>query len=238
MLSPITREVLVDADPDLAFAVFTDRIGQWWPVGELSVHGGGTSVAFTEGTIVETAPSGAVSVWGTVTVWDPPSTLAFTWHPGRDKGQASRVTVTFAATGEQTLVRLEHAGWEVFDDPEAAREEYHEGWPRVLEQYGDAFGETWVALLHVPGPHGPQGPIFADPRFGDHVAFLQRMLAAGYLVAAGSFADELGSGMTILRLPGANSLGEATRLATTDDLSVASGFFSVAVRPWSVVMHP
>jgi uncharacterized protein YciI len=79
--------------------------------------------------------------------------------------------------------------------------------------------------------------VFADPRFADHVAFLQRMAAAGYLVAAGSLADRSGEGMTVLRLPGADRLDEATRLATLDDASVASGFFTVEVRPWRVVMH-
>jgi hypothetical protein len=42
--------------------------------------------------------------------------------------------------------------------------------------------------------------------------------------------------MTILRLPGAGQLGEATRLATEDDASVAGGFFAVTVRPWQVMM--
>jgi uncharacterized protein YciI len=42
--------------------------------------------------------------------------------------------------------------------------------------------------------------------------------------------------MTILRLPGARRLAEATRLATEDDASVAGGFFTVTVRPWEVMM--
>jgi len=62
------------------------------------------------------------------------------------------------------------------------------------------------------------------------------MREAGYLVAAGPLADEDGAGMTILRLPGAGRLEEARRLATEDDSSVASGFFTVAVRPWQVVL--
>jgi uncharacterized protein YciI len=64
------------------------------------------------------------------------------------------------------------------------------------------------------------------------------MREAGYLVAAGPLADEDGAGMTILRLPGVNRLDEARRLATEEDLSVASGFFTVAVRPWHVVLTP
>ena len=43
--------------------------------------------------------------------------------------------------------------------------------------------------------------------------------------------------MTILRLPGADQLEQATRLATQDDTSVAGGFFTVTVRPWQVMMQ-
>jgi len=188
---PIRREVLVDADPAVAFEVFTAGIGRWWPMEEHSVHG---------------------------------------------KGGA----VTFGAEGSQTLVRLEHTGWDAFDDPAAARAEYDHGWPLVLGRYQEHVGEagdTWVALLHRPGPAAPvSGSLFSDPRFGQHVAFLNRMHEAGYLVAAGPLTDAAGEGMTILRLPGAGQLGEATRLATEDDASVACGFLAVTVRPWQVMM--
>jgi uncharacterized protein YciI len=108
---------------------------------------------------------------------------------------------------------------------------------RAVDVGSDGGEETWVALLHRPGPEAPRdGSVFTDPRFGEHVAFLARMHAAGYLVAAGPLADAEGEGMTILRLPGPGQLGTATRLATEDDISVASGFFSVTVRPWQVVM--
>jgi uncharacterized protein YciI len=63
------------------------------------------------------------------------------------------------------------------------------------------------------------------------------MRAAGFLVAAGPLTDADGEGMTVLRLPGADQLGEATRLATEDDASVAAGFLAVAIRPWQVVLQ-
>jgi len=56
------------------------------------------------------------------------------------------------------------------------------------------------------------------------------------LLAAGPLTDATGEGMTILRLPGVAQLGEATRLATEDDASVAGGFLAVTVRPWQVMM--
>lgn len=141
---------------------------------------------------------------------------------------------------------MEHTGWEVFADPAAARTEYNQGWPLVLECYreyavqagGDPGGDTWVALLHRPGPGAPaSGTVFSDPRFAEHVAFLSRMREAGYLVAAGPLPDAAGDGMTILRLPGAGRFGTAATLATEDDASVAAGLLAVTVRPWQPRMR-
>jgi len=243
---PIRREILVDANPATAFEVFTERLGHWWPLAELSVYGAGATVAFTDGQIIERSADGHAAVWGTITRWEPPEAVAFSWHPGRSAERASHVTVTFAAATGQTRVRLEHSGWEAFADPAAARAEYDQGWPRVLDRYRDDTArrdeadddETWVALLHRPGPAAPAtGTLFEDPRFAEHVAFLNRMREAGYLIAAGPLPDVAGEGMTILRLPGTGQLSTATRLATEDDTSVSGGFLAVTVRPWQVVMH-
>jgi uncharacterized protein YciI len=229
-------------------------------------------VGFEDGALVERSPDGQSAEWGQVTSWLPPGEFSMTWHPGRDTLAASQVTVTFRAAGDQTLVVLEHAGWDVFADPAAARAEYEHGWPEVLRLYqafasqgvqaaqagqgvqageaahgvqdaasgegGDGGGEaTWVALLHRAGPAAEPGvSVFAQPQFREHAGFLQRMASQGYLVAAGPLPDEDGAGMTILRLPGAGRLAEATRLATEDDASVASGFFTVTVRPWQVML--
>jgi uncharacterized protein YciI len=249
---PIRREIIVDADPDTAFEAFTARIGRWWPLGEFSVHGPGSLVEFAGEKLIERSAGGEVAIWGTVTTWSPPGTLAFTWHPGQEAGQASHVRVTFTAIGSQTRVQLEHSGWEVFDEPAAARAEYDKGWPQVLERFADDLaatpamqeapagspGETWVALVHQPGPDAPsEGGIFADPRFAWHVEFLNRMHAAGFLVAAGPLADEPGAGMTVLRLPGAGQAARARELATQDDQSVVAGLLTVTVRPWQVLLH-
>ncbi len=137
---PLRREVLVDADRDLAFTVFTDRIGAWWPLGGHSVHGEGGSVRFVDpgvgARIVESKEGAEDSVWGTVTRWEPGVLVAFTWHPGNGDAAASHVRVTFEETEGKTLVTLEHAGWEIFGDQAAqAREEYDHGWPVVLGRF-------------------------------------------------------------------------------------------------------
>jgi uncharacterized protein YciI len=93
---------------------------------------------------------------------------------------------------------------------------------------------TWYVLQHRPGPALPADQsVFDHPGFAEHVAFLQRRIAAGELVAAGPLADEDGAGMTVLDV---ESLDEATRLATLDDQSVVAGVLAVAVRPWNVLM--
>ena len=245
----IHREILVDADPETAFEIFTARIAHWWPLAQLSVYGAGTTVAFDGGQITERGPDGATSLWGTVTRWEPPGALAFSWHPGHAPDRASHVEITFAAVDGRTLVTVEHTGWEVYADPAAARAEYNQGWPTVLDRYreyaddsggasGDGPGDTWVALMHRPGPAAPTtGPLVEDPRFAEHVAFLTRMREAGYLIAAGPMGDRAGEGMTILRLPGADQLAMATRLATEDDASVAGGLLAVTVRWWQPMMQ-
>ena len=273
---PIRREILVNAVPATAFAVFTERIGQWWPLEDLSVYGPGGTVGFADGQIVERSASGDAAVWGTAYLWEPAAALAFSWHPGGPPDQATHVEVTFAQADAQTLVTLTHTGWERFADPVAARAEYEQGWPVVLGTYRDHVahheqdestleggspgeggragnspagssaaesgpvegGETWVALLHRPGPAAPErDALFGDPRFAEHVAFLTRMRDAGYLVAAGPLTDVPGEGMTILKLPGEGQLDWATELATKEDSSVASGFFTVTVRPWQVLLQ-
>ena len=232
---PVRREVLVPATPELAFAVFADEISGWWPIGSHSVFHDGT-VAFVDGRIVEYSADGRESVWGTVLDWEPPGRMSFTWHPGRPPAGAGRVTVTFTAVGEQTLVVLHHEGWEGYADPLAARQEYDSGWPRVLAEFvagvATSGTSTWVALLHTART---EGSVFGDPRFGGHVAFLNRMKAARYLVAAGPLEGDGREGMTILRLPGEGHEGLAERLAR-GDASVTGGLFSVQVRPWRVVM--
>jgi uncharacterized protein YciI len=96
---------------------------------------------------------------------------------------------------------------------------------------------TWVALFHEPGPEAPRDEsLYRHPVFGEHLAFLERMQQRGFLVAAGPVAGKVGEGMTILRLPGADRLDEAARLATEDDLSVAAGFLTVSMRPWKVLL--
>jgi uncharacterized protein YndB with AHSA1/START domain len=144
-LPPLRREILVDADPALAFEVFTTQIGRWWPLAEFSVHGADADVRFDDAgigsRIVESLAGADDAVWGTVIAWEQDRAVSFTWHPGRDAQTASQVSVTFEGADGKTLVRLEHSGWEIFGEYDAqAREEYDHGWPVVLDGYAARVG--------------------------------------------------------------------------------------------------
>jgi uncharacterized protein YndB with AHSA1/START domain len=133
----ITKEVSVDTPPATAFAVFTERIGDWWPLEQYSVFGADATVAFEGDRIVERSPSGEESVWGEVLDFEAAGRVRFTWHPGReDDDQPTEVEVTFTADGDGTLVKLVHTGWErLSEERRAGRVGYDDGWPLVLECY-------------------------------------------------------------------------------------------------------
>jgi uncharacterized protein YciI/uncharacterized protein YndB with AHSA1/START domain len=240
-MPPIRRAVIVDAPLANAFAVFTDEFGVWWPVDNFSVFGAGGSVGIDAGEIVEVSASGEKAHWGSITEWEPPHRLAFTWHAGQPADSpSSRVEVRFTDLDDQTLVVLEHSGWEVYDDPEGARANYGNGWPTVIATYAETLADQpdFVVLQHRRGPAAdPDQPLIAQPGFAEHRAFLSRLEAQGHVLAAGPFPETDGEGMTVLRLPPDIGLEEATRLATEDDTSVASGFLTVEVRPWQVVVR-
>ena len=241
-LPPVRRQTVVGGDPATAYDLFVRDIGTWWPVRSFGCFGAGSSVRLDGERFVETGHDGQTATWGTLTAAEPPRRVAFTWHPGRDEAEACDVTVTFVPVGDATLVTLEHVGWEVYPDPTAARTRHLDGWGTVLDRYADAAptggdgGPLWFVLQHTAGPAtGPEG-VFASPDFPKHVQFLRGLHAAGTLVAAGPLPDEVGAGMTVVRVPDVEAARRTVRAAQTEDGAVLAGLLDVRVRPWAVVM--
>lgn len=243
-LPPLRRQVLVSCDQPTAYRLFTDEIGLWWPLESHGCFGPGGSLALVDQQIVESGPSGETAIWGTITANDPPSTISFTWHPGRPAAEATRVTVTFASAGDPntTLVTLEHSGWEAYGDPEAARDNYAGGWVTVLARYAAApeaptnDADLWFVLEHTPGPAAPPEGVFASPDFAKHAQFLGRLRADGLLIAAGPLPDTPGAGMAIVRTTSREAARRVVKAAQLDDGSVTSGLLDVRIRPWRVMM--
>ena len=139
---PVRKNVTVPAAPQRAFELFTAHIQEWWPLGTHSVGADqAVGVAFGEGlgaSIVETMADGTTSVWGTITHWEPPHFVAFTWHAGTPVAEATHVEVTFTPDGPgSTVVRLVHSGWEHRPDGASARESYNSGWEPVVSSFAE-----------------------------------------------------------------------------------------------------
>lgn len=140
---PVVKVLDYVGTPEQAFARFSGQIGVWWPLATHSLgrRADGVSVAFERlepgGRLLEQWSTGETHVWGTITVFDRPNRLAFTWHVGRSQDEAQLVDVTFTATGpEQTSVRLVHSGWELLGETAAdKRNDYDQGWNFVLNHY-------------------------------------------------------------------------------------------------------
>jgi len=150
-LAPVIKTVVVKAPLDAAFRRFTGEIGTWWPLQTHSVgQGDAQTVAFEErvgGRILESIRGRDACAWGTVTAWDPPRRVAFTWHPGRDPEGAQDVEVTFVAVGAETRVRLVHSGFERLGAlAKKARSGYNVGWIPVLARYTGSRGPLVRAL--------------------------------------------------------------------------------------------
>jgi len=147
-IAPVRKSVVVNADPALAFEVFTSRIDMWWP----KSHGIGRTPV-TE-SIIEPAVGGR---WyarcedgtevtnGHVIVWEPAKRVVFSWEITAQWKPAStalsEVEVRFVAEGpERTRVEVEHRHFERMGptDGEKMRKGVDGGWPGLLALYAKA----------------------------------------------------------------------------------------------------
>jgi uncharacterized protein YndB with AHSA1/START domain len=141
----VEKTVTVSLAQAAAFERFTRQITSWWPLAKFSIgNNAAATVAFeplaTGGKLVEHWPTGEAHVWGTITVFEPPARLSFTWHVGKSEDTAQLIEVFFSPDGTgSTLVRLVHTGWERLGEAaQETRDSYDRGWIFVL----DCFAAT------------------------------------------------------------------------------------------------
>ncbi|MBV8731336.1 MAG: SRPBCC domain-containing protein [Acidobacteriia bacterium] len=112
---PVRQSVHVDCPREDAFRLFTEALSEWWPR-ELGPRGGGdydevVIEPWEGGRVFERTRSGKEQDWGSVTVWEPPRRLEFTWHPDAPRDDRQTVTVDFRTEADGTRVTLTHHGW-------------------------------------------------------------------------------------------------------------------------------
>jgi uncharacterized protein YndB with AHSA1/START domain len=140
VIEPVRRSVEVSCDPSDAFHIFIDDIDSWWPLATHSIGQDKTVSCLFEtregGRIYETQNDGSLHLWGTVTAWEPPRRVVFSWHPGRDAATAQEVELRFVPVGTGTRVELEHRRWETLGERAAdTRNAYQTGWAGVLARF-------------------------------------------------------------------------------------------------------
>jgi uncharacterized protein YndB with AHSA1/START domain len=148
----VRKQVVVPAPIERAFAVFTDRFGDFKPREHNLMASPITRTVFEPrvgGAIVDIAEDGSECRWARILVFEPHERVVFSWDIGPDwqlvgdPENASEVEVRFVAeTPERTRVELEHRhidrhgpGWESLRDGIADEQ----GWPLYLDRYAALF---------------------------------------------------------------------------------------------------
>jgi uncharacterized protein YndB with AHSA1/START domain len=147
-IPPVQRSVSVSWTPDAAFRRFTAEFGAWWPRATHSIGGKAVARIVFEcrvgGQIVEELRDGRRFLWGTVTAFEPPTRLAFTWHPSLGADAAQDVEIRFVPEGNGTRVELISTGWERLGTrARRMRKGYDVGWGSVL----DAYAGRWTPMI-------------------------------------------------------------------------------------------
>lgn len=146
----VRREVVVDAPIERAFAVFTERFGDFKP-SEHNLLGVPIAETVFEprvgGHIVDRGLDGSECRWARILAFDPPGRVVFSWDINprwqleTELRDTSEVEVRFVAEApRRTRVLLEHrhlerhgSGWESMSDGVAD----DAGWPLYLSRYAD-----------------------------------------------------------------------------------------------------
>ena len=137
-MEPLTETVTVTSTTDEAFAVFTERVGEWWPPAYSPDPDTLDTVVIEPhvgGRVYMRMTDGSEHDFGEVTSWTPGEIFGQTWTLAQDPEHPSSLTVTFTPTGEGTEVTLRHDGWH---EGNAAFREKFGDWDLILEQYAEA----------------------------------------------------------------------------------------------------
>jgi uncharacterized protein YndB with AHSA1/START domain len=157
MTQPRTRNVahhvVVSAPIERAFAVFTERFGDFKPREHNLLAVPIAETVFEPrvgGHIYDRGVDGSLCRWARILAYEPPRRVVFTWDIGptwqleADHSKTSEVEVRFTAeSDERTRVDLEHRhldrhgpGWESV----AEGVDGDAGWPLYLDRYARLLG--------------------------------------------------------------------------------------------------
>ena len=150
----VRRQIVVQAPIERAFAVFTERFGDFKPPEHNLLDAPIAETVFEPkvgGHIYDRAVDGSECRWARILAFEPPDRVVFSWDISpqwqieTELENTSEVEVRFIAeTPERTRVELEHRnierhgpGWQAVADGVGN----DAGWPLYLTRYAALFGE-------------------------------------------------------------------------------------------------
>ena len=113
----VRKTVRVDAPQAVAWRVFTQKMGTWWPLASYKIGKANAVDAIIEphigGRWYERGEDGSTCDWGRVLSWEPPSRLVLSWDITADwrfdPALKTEIEVRFIPEGESvTRVEFEH----------------------------------------------------------------------------------------------------------------------------------
>ncbi|MBX9588635.1 MAG: SRPBCC family protein [Hyphomonadaceae bacterium] len=148
-LNSVRKTVIVEAPPAVAWRVFTEQMGAWWPLAVYKIGKTSAVDAMIEprvgGRWYERGDDGSTCDWGTVLSWEPPFRLVLSWDISADwqpdPSLRTEIEVRFIAEGRNsTRVELEHRHLDRYGARrDAMRAVFNEdgGWGRLLQMFAD-----------------------------------------------------------------------------------------------------
>jgi uncharacterized protein YndB with AHSA1/START domain len=142
----VRKVVSVQAPPTVAWRVFTEKMGSWWPLATYKIGTAKAVDAVIEprvgGRWYERGDDGSTCDWGRVLAWEPHSRLVLSWDINADwqydLALGTELEVRFIDDGnDRTRVELEHRRLDRYGE---RRDEMR----RIFDTEGD-----WGKLLEL-----------------------------------------------------------------------------------------
>jgi len=121
----VRKVIIVEAPQKVAWQVFTEQIGTWWPLAVYKIGKANAVDAVIErrigGRWYEQGDDGSTCDWGRVLVWKPYSRLVLSWDITADwqydPALQTEIEVCFVAEGDAcTRVEFEHRRLDRYGD--------------------------------------------------------------------------------------------------------------------------
>jgi uncharacterized protein YndB with AHSA1/START domain len=151
--SSVKKTVIIQAPPEVAWRVFTEKMGSWWPLGTYKIGKANAVDAIIEprvgGRWYERGDDGSTCDWGRVLAWEPHTRLMLSWEITadwqHDPNLKTEVELRFVADGKNaTRVEFEHRRLDLYG---ARRDEIRgifdsdAGWKALLDAFAARASE-------------------------------------------------------------------------------------------------